>query len=118
MRRALLLTVVALAGCGGALDRREAESRAEEAVAAGLANGSIASALDRATTPDADGAMGQAGGSAVGITRVEVDTASRTVSRRGEDWIVAYDLRRAPLGLRVCVYVASDRLRVTVKRDC
>jgi hypothetical protein len=118
MKRALLLVAVALAGCGGGLDRREAESRAEEAVAAGLANGSIASALDRAMTPDADGALGQAGGLPVGVTRVEIETASRTLSRREDEWIVAYDLRRAPAGLRLCVYVANDRSRVTVKREC
>lgn len=127
MRRALLLALLVLAGCGGepenaGLTRDQVEPRAAQAVSTAQQNGSLATALNRAITPDADGAMGQAGGSAPGITRVDVETDKPSVALRvsesGEIWVVAYDMRRAPIGLHVCAYVSSDTSRVTVKREC
>jgi hypothetical protein len=114
------MAVVVLAGCGGdaALSQQEAETRAQQAAATAEQNGTVATQVDNAMTPDADGAMGNAGGVAPGIRRVDVDYEHPRATRNGDTWTVAYDMRRAPLGLQLCVTVTAERSSVAVKRAC
>jgi hypothetical protein len=111
--------MLALTGCGGSgLSRQEAETRAAQAASTAEQNGVLSTAVDKAMTPDADGAMGNAGGVAPGIRRVDVDYAHPRATKQGDGWIVAFDMRRAPLGLQVCVEVTSAKAAVAVKRGC
>jgi hypothetical protein len=127
MRLALLLFVLLLAGCGGGdtyagLSREQAADSAKRAFADALGTARIRQQIEAHVVEDADGAMGRAGGTPLGISRVQIksyDTALQRASLHGSRaWLERFELRANGNDMQVCVYVWDIGSYVTVKRVC
>jgi hypothetical protein len=113
MRRALLLAVVALAGCGG------------DSTYAGLTEDEAAVSADRKAAEllegDADGAMGRAGGSVPGVPLVTLGPRPAPEERAfngREAWLFSYEVTGTRTGSRACVYVWDGGAAVEVADEC